>query len=193
MIDLNLVLKNVKLLLMAALLVLLVWFYKDYQFQKSENTRQSENASQLRKADSLRFSTQILNANELKDYLEYENSDLKNKLLQSGIKTNRIKEIVNVKYHYKDTLVKKYAIGPFVDSSKCLVIKGYVDSSGVTIQERQFKNKMNAVAYWQRRQWSFLGIKTRFLGKKEITAKVFDQCGESKIIKIEKADKLPKN
>jgi hypothetical protein len=187
MINLDLLLKNVKLLLLAALLALALWFYKDYQFQKAENSRQTENASQLRKADSLRFTSQILNTSELKDYLEYENADLKNKLLESGIKTSRIKEIVNVKYNYKDTIIKNYAIGHFVDSSQCLVIKGFVDSSGVTIQDRQFKNKMNAVAYWQRRQWSFLGIKTRFLGKKEITAKVFDECGESRMIKIEKA------
>ena len=188
MITLDLIIKNIKLLGIAALIIWGVWIYKDYEFQKAENDRLSENAEQLRKADSLRFSTQILNANELKQYFQYENADLKNKLLNAGIKTDRIKEIVTVKYNYKDTLIKKYPVGPFVDSSKCLVIRGYVDSSGVVIKDRQFKNKMDAVAYWQRRQWSFLGIKTRLLGKKEMTAKVFDECGESKVIKIEKAN-----
>lgn len=187
MITLDLILKNIKLLGIAALIFWGVWIYKDYEFQKAENDRLSENAEQLRKADSLRFSTQILSANELKQYFQYENADLKKKLAKAGIKTNRIKEIVSVKYNYKDTLIKKYPAGPFVDSSKCLVIRGYVDSSGVIIQNRQFKNKMDAVAYWQRRQWSFLGVKTRFLGKKEMTAKVFDECGESKVIRDRKS------
>jgi hypothetical protein len=188
MITLELIIKNIKLLGIASLIIWVVWLYKDNEFKKSENERLSENAEQLRKADSLRFSTQILSANELKKYFEYENSDLKNKLEKAGIKTDRVKEIVTVKYNYKDTLIKKYPVGPFVDSSKCLVISGYVDSSGVTIQNRQFKNKMDAVAYWKRRQWSFIGIKTRFLGKKEMTAKVFDECGQSKVIKIEKTN-----
>jgi mRNA-degrading endonuclease HigB of HigAB toxin-antitoxin module len=186
MITIELILKNIKLLGIAALIVCCVWFYKDYQHQKSENLRQTENVVQLRKADSLRFCVQKMTADEMKRYFEFQNKQLLDQLTKAGIKTNRIKEIVSVKYNYKDTLVKKYPVGPFVDSSQCLVIRGYVDSSGVIIQNRQFKNKMDAVAYWQRRQWSFLGIKTRFLGKKEMTAKVFDDCGESRVIKIEK-------
>ena len=189
MITLDLIIKNIKLLLGVVLIVFVTWIYKDYKFQKLENCRLSQNAESLRKADSLRFSAQILNANELKQHFEYENTDLKNKLLKAGIKTDRIKEIVTVKYNYKDTLIKKYSIGPFVDSSKCLIIKGYVDSLGVTIQDRQFKNKMDAVAYSQRREWNFLGFKTRFLGKKEMTAKVFDECGNSQVIKIEQVKK----
>jgi hypothetical protein len=186
MITLDLIIKNIKLLGITALIIWVVWLYKDNEFKKAENERLSSNAEQLRKADSLRFSTQILSANELKQHFEYENTDLKNKLAEAGIKTDRIKEIVTVKYNYKDTLIKKYPVGPFVDSSKCLVIRGYVDSSGVIIQNRQFKNKMDAVAYWQRREWKFLGIKTRWLGRKEMTAKVFDECGESRVIRIEK-------
>lgn len=188
MITIDLIIKNIRLLGIAALIVWGVWIYKDYEFQKAENDRLSENAEQLRKADSLRFSTQILTANELKQYFEYENADLKNKLAKAGIKTDRVKEIVTVKYNYKDTLIKKYPVGHFVDSSKCLVIRGYVDSSGVTIQNRQFKNKMDAVAFWERRQWSFLGIKTRFLGKKQMTAKVFDDCGNSTVVQIKKQE-----
>lgn len=186
MITLDLLIKNIRLIFIVGLCIGIVWMYKDYQHQKSENIRQTENISQLRKADSLRFCAQIMTADELKQYLEYQNTDLKNQLLKAGIKENRIKEIVSTKYQFKDTLIKKYAVGPFVDSSKCLVIRGYVDSSGVVIKDRQFKNKMDAVAYWQRREWKFLGIKTRWLGRKEMTAKVFDECGESRVIRIEK-------
>ena len=186
MINIDLIIKNIKLIAILLLVGVAVWFYKDYQFQKSENIRQTENNSQLRKADSLHFSSQILTLNEMKDYLEYQNSDLKNNLSKDGIKTNRIKEIVSTKYNYKDTIVKKYVAGPFIDSTKCLTIKGFVDSSGVTITDRKFTNKTDVVAFWERNQWKFLGIKTRFLGKKQMTAKVYDECGESKTIKIEK-------
>ena len=188
MITLDIIFKNIKLIAILLLVVVAVWFYKDYQYQKSENLRQTENNNQLRKADSLRFASQILTLNEMKDYLQYQNSDLKNNLAKDGIKTNRIKEIISNTYNYKDTLIKKYIPGPFIDSTKCLTIKGFVDSSGVTITDRQFYNKTDAVAYWQRREWNFLGIKSRFLGKKQMTAKVYDQCGESKIIKIEKKE-----
>ena len=186
MITLDIIIKNIKLIAILLLAGSVIWFYKDYQYQKSENERQTENNSQLRKIDSLHFASQILSLNEMKDYLEYQNSDLKNNLSNDGIKVNRIKEIVSTKYNYKDTIIKKYVSGPFIDSTKCLTIKGFVDSSGVTITDRKFTNKTDVVTFWERNQWRFLGIKTRFLGKKQMTAKVYDECGESKTIKIEK-------
>jgi hypothetical protein len=180
--------QTIRTILIIAGIALAIWFYKDWQFQKSENIRQTENNSQLRKADSLRFTSQILNAKELNDYLEYQNSDLKNNLAKDGIKTNRIKEIINTNFIYKDTTYREFK-GKFIDSTKCLTIKGIVNPNGtVSITDRQFNNKMNAVAYWERRQWNFLGMKTRFLGKKQMTAKVFDGCGETKIVKIEKKE-----
>ena len=187
MITLDLILKNIRLLFIVALVGYIVWLYKDREFQKAENERQTENNRQTRIADSLRFSTQILNANELKEHFEYENKDLRNKLAKEGIKESRIKEIISSKYYYRDSIQKKYYVGEFIDSTKCLVIKGVIDSTGiVTIKDRKFKNKMDAVAFWERRQWSFLGIKTRFLGKKQMTAKVFDDCGNSTVVQIKK-------
>ena len=174
---------------MVALCVMAVWFYKDYEFQKKENERQTENNRQKTIADSLRFSTQILNANELKEHFEYQNKDLKDKLAKAGIKTDRVKEIISSNYYYRDSIQKKYFAGKFTDSTKCLLIKGEIDTNGViTIKDRQFKNKMDAVAFWERRQWNFLGIKTRFLGKKEMTAKVFDDCGNSTVVHIKKQE-----
>lgn len=188
MITLDLIIKNIRLLFIVALVGYIVWLYKDREFQKSENERQTENNRQTRIADSLRFSSQILNANELKEHFEYQNKDLKDKLAKEGIKESRIKEIISSKYYYRDSIQKKYYTGQFTDSTKCLVIKGEIDTNGVvTIKDRQFKNKMDAVAFWERRQWSFLGIKTRFLGKKQMTAKVFDDCGNSKVIQIKQA------
>lgn len=186
MINLDVALKNIKFLIFLILVIAVVWLWKDYEFQKKENIRQSENMRQSIISDSLKFSSQNMTANEIKEYLEYQNKDLKELLAKDKIKSNRIKEIVSTEYHYKDTIIKKYIYGPFIDSTKCLVIKGYVDSLGVTITNRQFKNKSNAIAYWERRQWNFLGIKTRFLGKKQMTAKVYNECGESETININK-------
>jgi hypothetical protein len=84
--------------------VLVVWFYKDYTFQKSENKRQTENANQLRKSDSLRFTTQILSEKEVKDYLQFQNSDLKKKLVNAGIKESRIETIISQTLKYRDTI-----------------------------------------------------------------------------------------
>lgn len=204
MINLDLILKNIKALFIVFLVIGVVWFYKDYQYQKSENIRQTENASQLRKADSLKFTSQILSKDEVKDYLEYQNSDLNNKLAKEGIKLNRIESIVSNLYKYKDTSTNETDVSglitaikssipksqSWIDSTKCMTTKGTVSFDGqklkVIVNDREFKNKSDAVAYWQHRQWKFLGITTRFLGKKEFTAKQFDDCGESKIMKIEK-------
>lgn len=206
MINLDILIKNIKAIGVVLLVVAVVWFYKDYKYQKSENKRQSENASQLRKADSLRFSSQILTQSELKDYLEYQNTDLKKKLENEGIKLNRIQSIVSSNYHYRDTTKKETDVTglveaiknsipktqSWIDTTKCMTTKGTVSFDGqklkVTVNDREFKNKSDGVAYWQRRQWNFLGIKTRFLGKKEFTAKQFDECGESRVLRIEKRE-----
>ena len=181
-----------------------VWFYKDYQFQKSERLRETENNRQLRMADSLRFTTQILSTGEIKDYLEYQNKGLKALLQESNIRENRLQSIISTTYRYSDNTQKGYdASGiieaikesrdltvPFIDTTKCMTIKGNAEFLNgvlkVNITDREFKNKTDNVVYWERRQWKFLGIKTTFLGKKQFTAKTFDQCGKSQTIKIEK-------
>ena len=196
--------QNVKTILITVIIVIAVWFFKDWQFQKSENIRLQENATQLRKSDSLRFSTQNLTTDEIKEYLQYQNSELKNKLAKEAVKINRIESIISNNYKYRDTVKKETDITKlvesiknsipksqnFIDTTKCMTIKGIVSFDGeklkVIVNDREFKNKSDAVAYWERKEWNLLGFKTRFLGKKQFTSKVFDECGESKILKIEK-------
>ena len=203
-ISLAIIVQNIKTILIVAAIVAAVWFYKDYAFQKSDNERQTENASQLRKSDSLRFTSQILSEKEMKDYLQYQNSDLKKKLDNAGIKENRIKSIISQTLKYRDTTKGETDVSglveaiknnipkeqSWIDTTKCTTTKGIVSFDGqklkVVVNDRQFNNKSDAVAYWERREWSFLGIKTRFLGKKQFTSKVFDECGESRTMKIEK-------
>jgi hypothetical protein len=204
MINLDLILKNIKLLVILALCLLALWFYKDWKFQTAENKRQTENMHQTRIADSLHYSSQILSSNEIKEYLQYQNSDLKNKLLKDGVKLNRIESIVSTNYHYRDTIKRETDVSGLIeaiknsipknqewsDTSKCETIKGTVSFDGqklkVVVNDREFKNKSDGVAYWERRQWTILGLKTRFLGKKQFTSKMFDECGESQMMKIQK-------
>jgi hypothetical protein len=204
MITLSLILKNLRLIFIIALIAGAIWLYKDWQFQKAENIRQTENNSQNRKYDSLRFTSQSLTKDEIKEYLQYQNPDLQKKLENSNIKLNRIESIVSNLYKYKDTSTNETDVSglisaikssipktqTWIDSTKCLTTKGTVSFDGqklkVIVNDREFKNKSDGVAYWQRKEWSLFGIKTRFLGKKEFTAKQFDECGESKTMKIEK-------
>lgn len=200
----NLILKYYKEALLLLLMVGAIWIYKDWQFQKAENIRQTENLRQLHMADSLKYSQQILTEREFRQYLEYDRKDLIKKLDEANIRQNRIQSLLTNTYRYKNDSVKQYDVTgliaainekkeftvPFSDADKCLTIKGNVtfknDSLKVNITDREFNNKTDNVVYWERRQWKILGIKTRFLGKKQFTAKNFDQCGESNIVKIEK-------
>ncbi|MNX56700.1 hypothetical protein D3C86_875010 [compost metagenome] len=202
--SISTLIQNIRTILIVAGIVVAIWFYKDWQFQLSENKRQSENMRQTRIADSLRFSTQNLTSDEIKEYLEYQNSELKKKLTKEGIKLNRIESIISQTFKYRDTTKKETDITglvaaiknsipksqEWIDTTKCQTTKGTVSFDGqklkVVVNDREFNNKSDAVAYWERRQWNFLGIKTRFLGKKQFTSNVFDECGESQILKIEK-------
>lgn len=198
--------KELKTVVLIFMIIAAVWFYKDYNYQKHENIRQTENARQLRMSDSMRFASQILTSKEIAEYLQYQNGDLKSKLEKDNIKLSRIESIISNQYRYQDTTKQKTDLSglvsavknsipkkqEWIDTSKCMTIKGDVSFDGsklsVSVNNREFKNKTDAVAYWDRREWSFLGFKTRFLGKRQITAKVYDDCGNSQIINISKVN-----
>lgn len=197
-------LNNIKTYLIVASIVTAVVFYKDYQFQKSENIRQSSNNRQLRKYDSLKFASQTYSKKELDEYLEYTRKDLQEFLKKNKISTRRIESIISQQLKYKDTTSKIVNLQPIldainskkdirlpvIDSTKCMIIKGYVafknDTLDLKITDRQFKNRTDVVKYWQRKQWKFLGIKTRFFGRKEVTLIIKDDCGKTETFIINK-------
>lgn len=197
-------LKTIAIIGLMILVAGIVWLYDNWQFQKSENIRQTENARQSRIKDSLKMETHVLTKDEIKEYLQYQDKPLQKKLESSGINPNKVQSIVTNNYYYKDTTNQVTDISPliksikngvpdsqdFIDTTKCQTTKGSVVFDGkkleVKVNDREFKNKSDGVVYEERRQWSFLGIKTRLFGKKQFTAKTFDECGESKILKIEK-------
>lgn len=200
------VIQNFKIILIVILVILTFSFYSNWKVEKEGNIRQTENISQMRKSDSLKYSNLTLNFKELREYLEYQNKELKEKLSDNGIKESRITKIIHTDFYYKDT-TKNVIDTPklieaiknnipesvsWVDETNCLKIKGSVfyDGSklGVTITDRELKNKTDVVTYWQRREWNLFGFKTRVLGKKEFTAKVFDNCGKTKFLVINKKE-----
>lgn len=195
---------NIKIYLIVAGIGAAIWFFKDYQFQKSENERQTGNIENLRKMDSLRFASQTYTKKELDEYLEYQRKDLQQFLEDNKIKTSRIEQIISQKLDYTDNELRRhdlqpvlegiknegYAKVPFTDSTDCLVIKGFVifenDTLSLDITDRKFTNTSDVISYWERNQWSFLGIKTRLFGKKQATVIIKDACGRSETFVIDK-------
>jgi hypothetical protein len=195
---------NIKTILIFIGIVGVVWFYKDYEYQKSENKRQSENISQVRKMDSLKFASQTYTKAELNEYLEYSRKDLQKFLRENRIATRKIKQIITQELKYRDTLQSSVNLQPIlkaikqrksikvpvIDSTKCLIVKGYVlfdnDSLSLNITDREFKNKSDVISYWERNKWKFLGIKTRLFGKRKVTVIIKDNCGETKTFVIDK-------
>lgn len=191
-------------ILIVALICAAIWLYKDWEFQKSENVRQTENFRQTQIADSLRYAQYSMRPDEIENHLQYKDPELLKKLENNNIKVSRIESIISHYLKYQDDTLRSTDITrivsavrnniptsmPFKDSTGCLKISGKIryenDSLKLDIISREFNGKTQAVAYTERKQWQFWFIKSRFLGKKQMTAKVFDECGNSQVVKIEK-------
>ena len=180
-----------------------IYIYGRYQLHKNNDLRLTENARQQEMFDSLRISSTVLDEKQFNDAIR-QNKTYAATIKENSIKMNRVMSMMNHILKYKDTTIvntdlssvltainsKKDIVFPFKDSTKCLTIKGDVGFKNgflsLNITDRVFNGNTTAVGYWERREWSFLGIKTRFLGKKQSSVKLIDECGESQIINIEK-------
>lgn len=189
---------------MFLLVVTAIWFYKDYKYQKAENIRQTENIASIRKQDSLRFALQTYSKTEFDEFLEFQRKDLKKFLDENKVRTKRIERIITQQLKYQDNQVRETNLQPILDAIKekrnmsipvkdstdCLVVEGWVkfknDSLKLELNKRKFKNVIDVVTYWERRQWKFLGIKTRLFGKKQATVIIKDNCGRSQTLVIDK-------
>lgn len=197
-------LENLKIFLIVGLALAAIWFYKDYEFQKEENTRQTENNKQLRKYDSLKFASQTYTTDELQEFLDFQRKDLKTFLDENKVNTKRIEKIITQKLDYFDTINRTQNLQPIldaiknnqnlkvpvIDSTDCLIIKGWVvfenDSLSLKITDRKFTNITDVVSYWERNQWKLLGIKTRLFGRKKATVIIKDKCGKTRTFLIDK-------
>lgn len=196
----------IKTVFICAIIAAGIWFFISYKNLKEDKARNEENWKQERREDLVKFKSLELTTSQIQDYINDERKDLIEVLKMEKIKTNRIQSLLTQVLRYKDTTTTQQdftsiidAINkkenkkiPFVDSLRCYKIQGDLiyDDGKLTldITNREFKNKTDVVAYWQRREWKFLFWKTRFLGKKEFTAKSFSECGDINTVKIEKAD-----
>lgn len=199
-----LTLNNIKTVLIFAAIAAAIWFFKDYQHQKSENHRQSANIAAIRMQDSLRFASQIYTKKELNEFLAYNRQDLQKFLEENKIKTRNIEKIITQKLAYIDGRKEATDLQPIlqaiknntkikvpvIDSTKCLVVKGWVlydgDSLKLNITSRTFKNRSDVVSYVKRNQWKFLGIKTRLFGRRKTTVIIKDDCGKTETFIIDK-------
>lgn len=204
-----LVLKNIRHIGIATLIIGVVWLYKDREFQKAENVRQSENAEQIRKQDSLGYSRVLLTEKEARQQLEYQNSDVLKKMDELNINMRNVHQIVTneLRYRKTDTTIvdiseiiaaikeNKEIILPFKESDSCWAVAGNIHFNGKDAQfkitEREFKNVQTIIGYQIRKQWKLLGIKTRLFGKRKLTVAIENSCGETttKIIDIKRKRK----
>ena len=195
-------LKNLKIMLIIGAAIAAVWFYRDYIDAKAENVRLESNATQLRKYDSLLYASQTYSKQELGEYFEYQRKDLKQFLDDNKIKTSNIERIITQKLKYRDTVSRNQDLSPIleaiknrknirvpvIDSTECLIIKGFVifenDTLSLNIEHREFTNVSDVISHWERNQWKFLGIKTRLFGRRQATVIIKDKCGKSKTFVI---------
>jgi len=181
-----------------------IYIYGRYQLHKNNDLRLTENARQQEMFDSLRISSTVLDEKRFNEAIR-QNKNYEAIIKENGIKLSRVTSIMNHLLKYRDTTIvqtdlstvlnainkKENIVQPFIDSTNCLVNKGFIkyenNSLSLVFTEREFNGETTAIGFWEHNQWSFLGLfKTRLFGKKIMTAKVIDKCGESKIINIEK-------
>lgn len=190
------------MILVAIVAAAVIW--TDYRHQIAENKRQSKNMEMIRKSDSLKYAEAVLTRKELEQYLRYNRQDLMDFIEENNIRTRRIERIITQSLEYRDTIHRTTDLTPILeaireskdirvpvrDSTDCLIVEGFVafenDTLSLDITDRKFRNKSDVVAYWERNQWSFLGIKTRLFGKKVATVVIKDSCGETETFVIDK-------
>lgn len=178
--------------------------FRAYWQERQEALRLRHNAESIRKQDSLRYARQELSRREIEEYITYNRKDMEAFLKENRVAMRRIEGIITQQLRYRDTVKKEVSLRPVldairehrrqqvpvVDSTACLVVKGYVlfdrDTLSLTITERVFNNQSDVVSYWERNQWRFLGIKTRLFGRKKATILIKDTCGQTKTFIIEK-------
>jgi len=200
----TLFLKNWKALAIVAGALFVMWLWGEYKYFRLESIRQTENNNSQRKFDSLHYAEQVLSKDEINDYLEYQNKDLRDKIKADGIDKDRLMSIISNNYKYANQDSKSYDMSPLIqainekremsqprkDTTKCMTVEGNVEFKDnkltVNVTNREFHNKSDGIVYWQRREWKLLWFKTRLFGRKEFTAKQYDECGQSEVMKIEK-------
>lgn len=172
-------------------------------------TEQS-NVKQLIEQDSTQYAEIILQKREFRKYITEQNTRIDSILKANKVNPRRVERIITHHNTYRDTVStvshldsilysiqeRKPVKTPILDETECLIIKGYVEYDGETldlnITDRQFKNTTDVITYMQRRKWRFLFFKTRLFGRKEIKVTIVNKCGESKVFVVNKRGEILK-
>tara|TARA_R110000764_G_C10826527_1_gene362315 strand:- start:53 stop:652 length:600 start_codon:yes stop_codon:yes gene_type:complete len=196
--------KQISYIAIVLALVGMFFIGRQYANAISENERLRQNLSEINRENTELATALTVNKKELRELLQNKFPELEAKLDSLKIRSNTIEKIVVQKTFYKDTAVnntdlkpildaiqkKAKIITPFVDSTACLVVKGYVEYNGeklnLAITNREFKSISEAVSHLERKQWKFWFIKSRLFGRKELKVTVFNSCGENKTIIVNK-------
>lgn len=192
------IIKNWKAILISLLVIALVYNCEQKKVYKQTADRQTENVRQANAFDSLKFKTQNLTSKELKELLEYRDKELLKQLNQDKIKVQKIEKIINNEYFYRDTIQNNINLDSILkavyskvpkeqvvlDTLNCIKVKGRIlfdgKSLSLQIDSKEVKNKSSLIVYQERKQWKLLGIKTRIFGKRQLTSKTYNECGDSK-------------
>ena len=192
------IIKNWKAILISLLVIALVYNCEQKKVYKQTADRQTENVRQANAFDSLKFKTQNLTSKELKELLEYRDKELLKQLNQDKIKVQKIEKIINNEYFYRDTIQNNINLDSILkavyskvpkeqvvlDTLNCIKVKGRIlfdgKSLSLQIDSKEVKNKSSLKVYQERKQWKLLGIKTRIFGKRQLTSKTYNECGDSK-------------
>jgi len=192
------IIKNWRAILIGLLVIALIYNCEQKLAYKQTANRQTENVRQANTFDSLKFKSQNLTSKELKELLEYRDKELLKLLNQDKIKVQKIEKIINNKYYYKDTISNTINLDSILravrsqipreqeilDTLNCIKVKGKILFDGqklsFQINSKEVKNKSTTVVHQERKQWKLLGIKTRIFGKRQLTSKTYNECGDSK-------------
>lgn len=197
--------KNLGWIILTVMLLMIV--FQAIALKRANNGLKlvQSNYNELLKEQNALVTNLSLKQNDLNAYIKERMPELERKLDSANIKTKRVERIIVQEIKYVDTVSKRtdlkpildaiekevYLKLPFEDESKCLKIKGFVEFNNnalsMDITKREYKAINQVVGSWERKQWKILGlIPTRLFGKKQTKVTVFNQCGESKTIIVDK-------
>ncbi len=198
---------NLKEVFIGALIVLVVLLYISNKKNKKDNERNQNNYIEALQENVDIVTTLNLDKQQFEKTINLRFDTLVSQLDSANIQLKKVQRVVVQKFYYKDTTQNKMDLQPiveaihksvklsvpFIDKTPCLIVRGLLMYNGqslsLNIQEREFKSINEVVSHIERNQWNLLFFKTRLFGKKEIKVTVFNQCGESKTIIINKTKK----
>jgi len=182
---------TILLILIIALSTCLYFTYKQMRANHKDSIRWENNYDQAQS----NIERIKLDYNEFKDLKTNEIDSL---LKVIKVKPKQVETIIKIETFYTNTdtiyldINKSTDINSFEfkESIDCLEIEGFIHTGIindpiVALTKTIYNNEIDYIAYWSRRQWRFLGIKTRIFGKKIAKLEVINKCGDLKVKQID--------